>query len=152
MTRQDLIIATIRTAVPAAIGYLLAQLVAATPGVAGWIVTIDEVLAVSAPGFTVVVIVNAAAVGLAVGAYYWAARELGRRFPVLEKWLLGRSATPSYIDAGTAGTKPSVVTSLVDQVQASVAEIGATAAAEPADDGGASLEGPIGDFEPKHRA
>ena len=96
MIRQDQILATIRTAVPGAVGYLLAQLIAAIPAVQDFIVTADEVLAVSAPGVSVVFLLNSAAVGLVVAAYYWVARELGRRFPALERWLLGSSATPTY--------------------------------------------------------
>jgi len=96
MIRQDLIIATVRTAVPGAVGYLLAQLIAAIPAVADWIVTVDEVLAVSAPGVTIVALVNAGAIALVIAAYYWVARELGRHFPVLERFLLGSAKTPTY--------------------------------------------------------
>lgn len=147
MTRQDLIIATIRTAVPGAVGYLLALLIGAIPAVREWIDNIDLLLQASAPGTTVVALLNVLVVGLAIAAYYWLARELGRRVPALEKWLLGRSATPSYIDAGTAGATPSVVTH--------VAVGGSLGYAATVTDGGASHEIPYTDLdgdEPKHRA
>lgn len=114
MTRQDLILGTIRTAVPAAVGWVLAWLIARIPVIENGIATIDAILAQSAPGYTVAVLLNAACIGLIVGLYYWAARELGQRFPSLEKWLLGRSATPVYTlepftlpDGSTAFRAPS---------------------------------------------
>lgn len=116
MTRQDLILGTIRTAVPAMIGWLLAQLIARIPVIADGITTIDALLAQTAPGYTVAVLLNGAAIGAVVALYYWAARELGQRFPRVEKWLLGRSATPVYTleqftlpDGSTAFRAPSGV-------------------------------------------
>lgn len=111
-TRQDLILATIRTAVPAAIGWVLAWLIARIPFIAQGIASIDAILAQSAPGYTVAVILNALCIGGVVALYYWLARKLGARFPSLERWLLGRSATPTYIDAGSADNGPVVITSL----------------------------------------
>lgn len=94
MTRQDLILATIRTAVPGMIGYALAWLISRVPAVADIIAAIDAVLATSAPGFTVVVILNLAALGLVIAAYYWAARKIGKRWPIVERFLLGSARTP----------------------------------------------------------
>lgn len=98
MTRQDLIIATIRTAVPAAIGKLLATLIASLPVFADAIATINLILGESVPGLTVEAILNAAGIGLVVAAYYWAARWVSARFPKLnlEAWLLGSAKTPTY--------------------------------------------------------
>lgn len=112
-TRQDLILATIRTAVPGAIGWGLAQLIAAIPAVADIIATVDGVLATSAPGFTVTVILNLVAVGLVIAAYYRLVRELGRRWPIVERFLLGSAKQPvAYIDAGSADQGPVTITSL----------------------------------------
>lgn len=112
-TRQELILATIRTAVPSAVGWLLAQLIARIPVVDDVIRQIDVVLAESAPGFTVRVVLNAAAVALVVAVYYWAVRQLGRRWPLVERFLLGSARQPTYIDARSSTTVP-VITTLPD--------------------------------------
>lgn len=98
LTRQAIILATIRTAVPAAIGWLIAQLIAQVPIVAQLILSLDGILADAVPGsaLTVSTLINAAAVGLVVAAYYWLARELGRRWPIVERFLLGSSRQPLY--------------------------------------------------------
>lgn len=112
-TRQDLILATIRTAVPAAVGWALAWLIARIPAVTDAIALIDGVLAESAPGYSVIVLLNAIAVGLVVAVYYWAARELGRRWPIVERFLLGSVRQPvTYIDGRAEGVQ--VITSLPD--------------------------------------
>lgn len=106
MTRQAIIIATIRTALPGAIGWLIAQLIARIPAVADIIAAIDQLLAAAAPGvpgLTVIALLNAAAVGLTIAAYYWLARQLGRRFPTVERWLLGSSQKPIYAKQDAAG-------------------------------------------------
>lgn len=99
-TRQDLILATIRTAIPGAVGWGLAWLIARIPAVADIIATIDGVLATSAPGFTVVAILNLIAIGVVVGAYYWIARKLGARWPIVERFLLGSSKAPTAYTPG----------------------------------------------------
>lgn len=109
LTRQDLILATIRTAVPAAVGWFIAWVIARIPAVADVIATIDKVLATSAPGYTVAVILNAACIGLVVAAYYWAVRVLGKRWPVIERFLLGSAKQPTYIDARGEGV-PTITT------------------------------------------
>lgn len=99
LTRQAMIIATIRTAVPAAIGWFLAQLIARIPVAADIIVTVDGLLAQAMPGIpglTVSALLTAAAIGAVSAAYYWLARELGRRWPIVERFLLGSSQQPIY--------------------------------------------------------
>lgn len=133
MSRQDLILATIRTAVPAGLGWLLAWAIAQIPAIADWIATADLLLAQSAPGTTIAVLLNAAAIAATVALYYWVARRLGAKWPALERWLLGSSVTPTYA--------PVVVYTEADPLE----QLG---------DGGASREIPISDLddEPKHRA
>lgn len=97
LTRQAIILAVIRTAVPGAIGALLAQLIARVPVVADIIATIDSTIASAVPelpGLTVRTILNAASVGAIIGAYYWLARLAGRRWPSIERWLLGSAQQP----------------------------------------------------------
>lgn len=98
-TRQDLILATIRTAVPAAVGWALAWLISRIPAVADFIALVDGVLAQSAPGYSVTILLTAAAIGLVTAAYYWVVRELGARWPIVERFLLGSVRQPvAYID------------------------------------------------------
>lgn len=123
LTRQAIILATIRTATPAAIGWLLAWLIARIPAVVDIIAALDRILAEAVPGaaLTVTTLLNAAAVGLAVGAYYWAARELGRRWPIVERFLLGSSAQPvAYAKQTADGVF--IVTSLPDASTSTRAE------------------------------
>lgn len=114
-TRQDLIIATIRTAIPAAVGAFLAWLISQVPAVGDLIAAVDSVLADAAPGFnlTAAGLLAAACIGLVTGAYYWAAREAGKRWPIVERFLLGSVRQPvSYIDGRADGVQ--VVTPLPD--------------------------------------
>lgn len=95
MTRQDQIIAVIRTGVPALVGSLLAFVIAHVPFVASAIAWTDAQLSgYGLPG--VVLVLQALIVALIVAGYYWLARRVGARWPAVEKWLLGRSATPLY--------------------------------------------------------
>lgn len=94
MTRQDLILATIRTAVPGVVGAALAWLITQIPAVADVIAAIDGVLTQSMPGTTVIGLLNLIVLGLVIAAYYWAARELGKRRPIVERFLLGSAKTP----------------------------------------------------------
>lgn len=106
LTRQAIILATIRTAVPAAIGWLLALLISRIPIVADIIGTIDSTLATAAPGvpgLTVAALLNAAAIGAVVAAYYWLVRQVGRRWPDVERWLLGSSQQPVYAKQNADG-------------------------------------------------
>jgi hypothetical protein len=97
MSRQEQIVAVIRTAVPAFVGYLLALLISAIPAVGDWIAALDAQIAAALPdagGVTVLGLLQAAAVALVVGGYYWVARRLGQRWPILERFLLGSSRQP----------------------------------------------------------
>jgi len=97
LTVNDKLLAVIRTGVPAAIGALLAWLIGRIPAVADVIAGVDGFLSTSGfGGVTVLGLLQAVVLGLVIAAYYWAARELGARFPALEKWLLGSSVVPDY--------------------------------------------------------
>ena len=114
-TRQDLILATIRTAIPAAVGAFLAWLISRIPAVADVIAATDGVLAEAAPGFklTTAGLLAAACIGLVTGAYYWAAREAGKRWPIVERFLLGSVRQPvTYVDGRADGVQ--VITTLPD--------------------------------------
>jgi hypothetical protein len=102
MTRQEQIIAVVRTAVPAFVGYIITLLIAAIPVVGEWIAWIDAQIAAALPtaDVTMLGLLQAAAVALVVGAYYWAARLLGQRWPIVERFLLGSAKQPvGYVDA-----------------------------------------------------
>lgn len=106
LTRQAIIIATIRTAVPAAIGWLLALLISRIPVVADIIGVIDSTLAQAAPGvpgLTVSALLSAAGIAAVVAAYYWAVRQAGRRWPAIERWLLGSAQQPVYAKQNDEG-------------------------------------------------
>lgn len=109
MTINDRIIATIRTAVPGAVGYLLAQLIERVPAVGDGIAWFDENLSAVLFGAPLTPVLQAAAVGAVIGAYYWVARKIGDRWPAIERLLLGSSKTPVYTgldeveDEGAAG-------------------------------------------------
>lgn len=106
VTRQEQFIAVIRTAVPAFVGYILALLISAIPVVGDWIAAIDKQIAAALPngGVTVLGLLQAAAVAVVVGAYYWLARLLGTRWPIVERFLLGSSRQPvAYTPPATAG-------------------------------------------------
>lgn len=81
-----------RTAVPVWWGSLLAFLAAQVPAVGDLFAFIDE----QAGSFW-----REIAGGLATAAvifgYYWAARQIGRRWPAAEKWLIGSSSQPVYV-------------------------------------------------------
>lgn len=96
MNISDRIIATIRTGVPALIGYLLAQLIAAVPVVADVIAFLDKNLSELTLGVPLVHIIEAAAVAGVIALYYWTARKVGAKWPKLERYLLGSELTPVY--------------------------------------------------------
>lgn len=81
-----------RTFVPALVGSLLAFLAGLTPVVAEIFAFIDTQLG---SGWRDIIAALATA-GVIFG-YYWIARQIGRRWPAAEKWLLGSSSTPIYI-------------------------------------------------------
>lgn len=83
----------LRTAVPVWWGSLLAFLGAQIPAVADFFAFIDRQ---AGEGWRQV------AEGLATAAvifgYYWVARQIGRRWPAAEKWLVGSSSRPIYVE------------------------------------------------------
>ncbi len=83
----------IRTYVPLAIGLILGFVVTRVPAVADAIVWLDANLP---DGFDWRAALNAVSIALVTAGYYWLARQIGRRWPEAEKWLLGSSATPTY--------------------------------------------------------
>jgi hypothetical protein len=86
----------IRTYVPIAVGAVLGWLVATVTVVRDVIVWLDANLAAFLPGASWRELLNAAAIATVTALYYWGARQVGRRWPKLEKWLLGSSAVPLY--------------------------------------------------------
>ena len=86
----------IRTFVPVIIGAILGWAITTYTVVAEAIAWLDSVLAGVAPGTSTRALLDALAIAAVTAAYYWIARRLGRRFPKLEAWLLGSSATPVY--------------------------------------------------------
>lgn len=91
MTVQDRFIALIRTVVPylwsAAIAFLVGRFPVAQD-VINWLNEFSGQDVTAALGLFLV--------GLVLAGYYWAARWAGARWPILEKWLIGRSVVPSY--------------------------------------------------------
>lgn len=86
----------IRTFVPVIIGAILGWAITTYTVVAEAIAWLDGVLAGVAPGTSTRALLDALAIAAVTAAYYWVARRLGRRWPTLEAWLLGSSATPVY--------------------------------------------------------
>lgn len=105
----------LRTAVPALWGSLLAFLAAQVPFVAAIFVAIDAQFGEGwrqLSGF-----IAAAAV---IFAYYWVARQIGRRWPAAEKWLIGSSAQPIYFEnASRLAAAQTVATPELEVVPAS---------------------------------
>ncbi|MBT2484844.1 MULTISPECIES: hypothetical protein [unclassified Microbacterium] len=88
-----------RTAVPVWWGSLLAFLAAQIPAVADFFAFIDE--QVGSGWRQLAGFIAAAAV---IYAYYWVARQIGRRWPAAEKWLIGSSSQPVYVAPEVAAT------------------------------------------------
>lgn len=86
----------IRTYVPWAIGAILGYLITRFELVANAIAWLDSTLPVLFPGSNWRDLLNLAAIGTVTALYYWGARKLGQKWPKIEKWLLGSSATPVY--------------------------------------------------------
>lgn len=86
----------IRTYTPIAIGAILGWLIATYTVVADAIIWLDTNVAVLLPGTNWRELLNAAAIATVTALYYWGARQIGRRWPSIEKWLLGSSAVPLY--------------------------------------------------------
>lgn len=98
ITRQDLILATIRTAVPSAVGVFIAWLITRIPAISDVIVWLDAQIRLVVPDgtVTVVALLGALCVGIVTGVYYWLVRQLGKRWPIIERFLLGSSKQPIY--------------------------------------------------------
>ena len=94
--------AYIRTYVPYFVGLILGWALTNVPAVASAVAFLDTVLPAGTDwrgGLNLVVI------ALVTAAYYKVAREFGRRWPVLERFLLGSAKQPLYRPAPTAGRK-----------------------------------------------
>lgn len=91
MTINDRIVATIRTLVPALYGVGIAWLIRQIPAVADGLAWLSTQL-----GTDVTVLLQGILTAAVIAGYYWCARAAGARFPALERWLLGRSLTPTY--------------------------------------------------------
>ena len=99
LTRSEAIVAVIRTAVPAFVGYVIALLITAIPAVGDAIRVLDaQIVVAGVAGVTVLGLLQAAAVAAVVALYYLAARWLGSRWPLVERFLLGSSKTPRYAE------------------------------------------------------
>lgn len=85
-------VAYLRTAVPAAWGSLLALLAAQIPAIAGLFALVDTQFGESWRKIT-----EALATAAVIFGYYWLARQIGRRWPAAEKWLIGSSSQPVYV-------------------------------------------------------
>lgn len=83
-----------RTAVPVWWGSLLAFLAAQIPAVAQFFIFLD---AQAGEGWRK--IAEAVATAAVIFGYYWVARQIGRRWPAAEKWLVGSSARPIYVES-----------------------------------------------------
>jgi len=88
--------AYIRTYVPLLVGMLLGWLVTTFTVVRDLLQWADEVLIAAGAGVNARALLDAIAIAIVTAAYYWLARQLGRKWPQLERWLLGSSAIPIY--------------------------------------------------------
>jgi hypothetical protein len=88
---RDRAIAYIRTYTPILVGSIIAYLLAHFTIAA---TVLDQAQVVFGP--SVKDILAAAATAAVIALYYWGARQLGKRWPKAEKWLLGSSAVPAY--------------------------------------------------------
>lgn len=86
----------IRTYVPLAIGAILGWAIVQFTVVADAIAWLNAQIPVIFPGTDWRELLDAAAIAAVTALYYWGARKIGARWPKVEKWLLGSSATPVY--------------------------------------------------------
>jgi len=96
MTVSDRIAALIRTLVPALYGVAITFLVGRFPAVQDALTWLSHTLGTDASAA-----IQLTLTALIIAGYYWIARKLGARFPVLEKWLLGSSLVPTYATTTT---------------------------------------------------
>lgn len=92
--------AYIRTYVPLLVGAVLGWFVIHVPVIANAITWADAELVDWIDWRSAL---NALAIAAVTAAYYWAARQLGRRWPALERWLLGSSSQPLYVERAADG-------------------------------------------------
>lgn len=90
-------IAYIRTYVPVLWGSLLAFLIGRFPAVGDVLAWIDLNFGSGWRGLAITL----ATAGV-IAAYYWVARQIGRRWPAAEKWLIGSSSQPIYVEQNRA--------------------------------------------------
>lgn len=92
MTNNDRIVATIRTAVPALVGLLIARLIAAVPAVADVFAWLDDAL-----GATTTTAIAGIATALIIAGYYWLVRRLAVRWPWIEGFLGSKKTPIEYV-------------------------------------------------------
>lgn len=85
----------LRTYVPLAWGSLLAFLGSKLPFVADALAFVDGQFGDGWRHLT-----GALATAAVIAGFYWAARQIGRRWPAAEKWLIGSSSVPVYFVRG----------------------------------------------------
>ena len=85
--------AYIRTYVPVVVGAIVGWLLATYTWLNDWLTAAATILPA---GTNWRDLLNAAAIATVTALYYWGARQLGKRWPKIEKWMLGSSATPNY--------------------------------------------------------
>lgn len=85
--------AYLRTVVPVLYGSFLAFIASKVPFIADFFVFVDGQLGSGWRELTSLL----ATAGVIFG-YYWLARQIGRRFPAAERWLVGSSAKPVYVE------------------------------------------------------
>jgi hypothetical protein len=86
-------LAYLRTYVPVIWGSLLAFVAGKVPFVADGFALVDAQLGAGWRDLAA-----ALATAAVIAGYYYAARQIGRRFPAAEKWLVGSSARPVYVE------------------------------------------------------
>ncbi|TFC92029.1 MULTISPECIES: hypothetical protein [Cryobacterium] len=96
---HDRAIAYIRTFVPLVIGSALGWALLTFTWLGDFLSSAATFLP---PDVSPRVLLNAAATAAVIALYYWGARQLGKRWPKAEKWLLGSSAVPTYTAKHTA--------------------------------------------------
>jgi len=114
--------AYIRTFVPLFVGAIIGWAVTRFTVVATAIAWLDGELATLADGLNVRSLLTVLAVAAVTAAYYWLARQIGRRWPAVEKWLLGSAATPVY-DVAPAIVIPTIEDAVITRDQNEVPEV-----------------------------
>lgn len=92
--------AYIRTYVPVLWGAALGWLITHIPAVANAVAWADANLPAD---FDWRSIINGLLIAGVTALYYWVARQIGRRWPAAEKWLVGSTSQPLYVDRAPNG-------------------------------------------------